>query len=63
MIQSLECPRCRRRDADAKESGRGRHHCSACGTEFIVVAGPKEAEVRKYLYGHGLLPIGGSNGR
>lgn len=58
MSQSLECPRCRRpADGDAKEHGRGRGRCATCGTELIVAAGPKEAEVREYLYGHRLLPL------
>ena len=63
MSQLLECPRCRRpAELGAGDRGRGQGRCTACGAELIVAAGPKEADVRNYLYGHRLLPLGPVSG-
>ena len=56
MSQSLECPRCRSL-AINKDHSRGRGHCPSCGSELILAGGPKEAEVRAYLYGRRLPPL------
>ncbi len=56
MSQSLECPRCRR-PAVFDGDRHGIHWCTACGTQLVIAAGPKEADVRNYLYSRRLLPL------
>jgi hypothetical protein len=58
MSQSTECPRCRQSvQGDAEGHGAAKGRCPACGIELIAGGGPKEAEVRRYLYHHRLLPL------
>lgn len=58
MSQALECPRCRGATADKAPPGSRRSgRCPACGMELIPASALREDQVRRYLYGHRLLPL------
>lgn len=56
MSQRLECPRCHRQ-VETHPLGRAPRRCSACGTPLVKTPAPREADVRKYLYRHRLIPL------
>jgi len=65
MSDQFECPSCRwQSDSPATRSAyRPAARCPRCGSRLIAAAGPKEAEVRKHLYGHRIAPIRVANPR
>lgn len=56
MSQTLECPRCHLQ-AENRPMGRTPRRCSACSTPLVQAPATREADVRKYLYHHHLLPL------
>jgi hypothetical protein len=55
--EPLECPHCRA-TSNAPRSGQARpNRCDVCGRHLIPAGGPKEAQVRRYLYGRGRRPL------
>jgi hypothetical protein len=57
MSQSLECPRCHLQAEARPGLGLKSQRCAACGTTMVLTSTPREADVRRYLYRHRLLPL------
>jgi hypothetical protein len=58
MSESLECPRCHLQSEPGRRAGWRGRSCPGCGAPMVLAATPTEAVVRKYLYGHRLIPLG-----
>jgi hypothetical protein len=56
MSQTLECPRCHLQ-VENRSMGRTPQQCPACSTPLVQAPTAREADVRKYLYRHHLIPL------
>lgn len=66
MARSLECPRCHLQ-VEKRAAPGSEPRCPACRTPLVPTSSPREADVRRYLYGRRLVklrpPVGGNRMR